>query len=138
LVHPIWANNVSSYCSQNGPAFNAAVDALVAQNNLPPAVPLYESFVNHPEYFAAGDVHPNAAGCAAWNQTFASYAEAPPCAPSCAAGSCGSNSCGGTCACASGSVCTSSQTCCQPNANQCGPDGCGGTHPACAAGRVRS
>jgi acyl-CoA thioesterase I len=73
LVHPIWANDDSSYCSWNGPAFNAAVDALVTSNALPPAVPLYEATLDHPEYFDTGDVHPNASGCHAWNQTFATY-----------------------------------------------------------------
>ncbi len=71
LVHPIWANNVASFCYQNGPAFNAAVDALVQSNGLRPAVPLYEATVGHPEYFASGDVHPNTLGCAVWNKTFA-------------------------------------------------------------------
>ena len=73
LVHPIWGNNVSAYCSANGPAFNAAIDTLVSTNNLAPAVPLYEATVGHPEYFDRGDVHPNEAGCRVWNQTFATY-----------------------------------------------------------------
>jgi acyl-CoA thioesterase-1 len=71
LVHPIWGNNDSSYCYQNGPSFNAAVDSLVSANGLMPAVPLYEATVGHSEYFDSGDVHPNATGCAVWNQTFA-------------------------------------------------------------------
>ena len=74
LVHPIWGNNQVSYCYTNGPAFNAAIDSLVVSNNLTPAVPIYEATVGHPEYFDANDVHPNAAGCAVWNQTFATYA----------------------------------------------------------------
>ncbi len=74
LVHPIWGNDVTAYCSSNGPALNAAIDALVASNGLPPAVPLYEATVGHSSYFDSGDVHPNAAGCAVWNQTFATYA----------------------------------------------------------------
>src|SRR4051812_36271527 len=55
------------------------------------------------------------------------------CAPSCAPGACGSDGCGGTCACASGSVCLSNQTCCAPAcaSGTCGGDGCGGTC-ACA------
>lgn len=71
LVHPIWGDDNASYCSDNGPSFNAAVDALVAANGLPPAVPLYEATVGHPEYYDPGDVHPNPTGCAVWNQTFA-------------------------------------------------------------------
>ena len=71
LVHPIWGNDVASYCSDNGPSFNAAVDALVAQNGLGPAVPLYEATLGHPEYFEQGDVHPNPLGCSVWNKTFA-------------------------------------------------------------------
>jgi lysophospholipase L1-like esterase len=71
LVHPIWGNDNSSYCSDNGPSFNAAVDALVSANGLPPAVPLYEATVGHSEYYDDGDVHPNPTGCAVWNQTFA-------------------------------------------------------------------
>lgn len=71
LVHPIWANGNSSYCSSNGPDFNAAVDELVESNGLLPAVRLYEATVGHPEYFDPGDVHPNDAGCHLWNQTFA-------------------------------------------------------------------
>ena len=73
LVHPIWGNNVSAYCYQNGPSMNAAVDALVLSNGLMPAVPLYEATVGHSEYFDSGDVHPNYAGCDAWNKTFAAY-----------------------------------------------------------------
>jgi lysophospholipase L1-like esterase len=73
LVHPIWGNNVSAYCSGNGPAFNKAIDTLVAANNLMPAVPLYEATFGHPEYFDPNDVHPNSAGCAVWRQTFASF-----------------------------------------------------------------
>lgn len=76
LVHPIWANDNTSYCSSNGASFNAAIDLLVARNKLRPAVPLYEATFGHSEYFDAGDVHPNAAGCAAWNRTFAKYARA--------------------------------------------------------------
>ncbi len=53
------------------------------------------------------------------------------CTPVCTADTCGSNGCGGTCPCASGSVCLANLTCCHPNANTCGPDGCGGTHGAC-------
>ena len=71
LVHPIWGNNVASYCSANGPSFNTAVDALVAKNGLAPAVPLYEAFVGHAEDFGPGDVHPNGAGCRLWDQVFA-------------------------------------------------------------------
>lgn len=71
LVHPIWGNDNASYCSDNGPSFNAAVDALVNANGLPPAVPLYEATVGHPEYYDGSDVHPNPTGCAVWNQTFA-------------------------------------------------------------------
>ncbi len=71
LVHPIWANNVTSFCSQNGASFNSAIDALVESNGLLPAVPLYEATVDHPEYFDPDDVHPNALGCHVWNQTFA-------------------------------------------------------------------
>jgi acyl-CoA thioesterase-1 len=71
LVHPMWANDNADFCSQNGPSFNAAIDALVAKNGLVRAVPLYEATVGHREYFDGGDVHPNAAGCAVWNQTFA-------------------------------------------------------------------
>ena len=52
---------------------NAAVDALVLSNGLMPAVPLYEATVGHSEYFDSGDVHPNYAGCDAWNKTFAAY-----------------------------------------------------------------
>jgi len=59
------------------------------------------------------------------------------CTPSCAPGTCGSNGCGGTCACGSGSVCTSNQTCCTPSCapGSCGSDGCGGTC-GCSAGTV--
>ena len=71
LVHPIWGNDNASYCSDNGPSFNAAVDALVAKNGLGPAVQLYEATVGHPEYYEAGDVHPNPLGCSVWNKTFA-------------------------------------------------------------------
>ena len=71
LVHPIWGNDNASYCSDNGPSFNAAVDELVKANGLMPAVPLYEATVGHPEYFDGGDVHPNPAGCAVWNAVFA-------------------------------------------------------------------
>jgi lysophospholipase L1-like esterase len=71
LVHPIWGNNSTAYCSQNGPSFNTAVDALVNSNGLLPAVRLYEATVGHPEYFDPGDVHPNSTGCAVWNKTFA-------------------------------------------------------------------
>lgn len=71
LVHPIWGNDNASYCSDNGPSFNAAVDDLVAKNGLVPAVPLYEATVGHPEYYDGGDVHPNELGCHVWNQTFA-------------------------------------------------------------------
>jgi lysophospholipase L1-like esterase len=71
LVHPIWGNDDAAYCAGNGPDFNAAVDALVKANGLVPAVPLYEATYGHPEYFEAGDVHPNAVGCEVWNQTFA-------------------------------------------------------------------
>jgi lysophospholipase L1-like esterase len=73
LAHPIWANNVSSYCSQNGPSFNSDIDTLVQSNQLLPPVPLYEGTVGHGEYFDPGDVHPNHAGCRAWNQIFATY-----------------------------------------------------------------
>ncbi len=71
LVHPIWANDSAAYCSENGPALDAAVDQLVSTNGLMPAVPLYEATVGHPEYFDAGSVDPNAAGCAVWNKIFA-------------------------------------------------------------------
>jgi acyl-CoA thioesterase I len=71
LVHPMWANDSATYCSWNGPSFNVAVDTLVRQQGLLPAVPLYEATARHPEYFERGDVHPNRAGCAVWNQTFA-------------------------------------------------------------------
>jgi hypothetical protein len=71
LVHPIWGNNVASYCSQNGPSFNAAIDALVVANGLMPAVPLYEATVGHPEYFGQGDVHPSSTGCQVWRQVLA-------------------------------------------------------------------
>ncbi|MDP3153981.1 MAG: hypothetical protein Q8N23_15010 [Archangium sp.] len=65
-----------------------------------------------------------------------SHGECPTtCTPSCAQGSCGSNGCGGSCACASGAVCLSNATCCQPNTQACGADGCGGTR-SCASGSV--
>ncbi len=54
------------------------------------------------------------------------------CAPKCATDTCGSDGCGGKCACATGTVCLSNLTCCHPNTNTCGPDGCGGSHGACA------
>lgn len=76
LVHPIWGNDVAAYCSVNGPAFNAAIDALVAKNGLLPPVPLYEATVGHPEYYGQGDVHPNAEGCHAWNRVFADAVKA--------------------------------------------------------------
>jgi acyl-CoA thioesterase-1 len=74
LVHTMWANNVSSFCSANGPTLNTIIDNLISSNGLLPAVPLYEATVGHPEYFDSGDVHPNSAGCLVWNQTFATYA----------------------------------------------------------------
>lgn len=73
LVHPIWGNDVTSYCSKNGPAFNAAVDALVQKNGLLPPVPLYEATVGRADYFGEDDVHPSPTGCHAWNETFARY-----------------------------------------------------------------
>jgi hypothetical protein len=61
------------------------------------------------------------------------------CEPDCAAKSCGSNGCGGTCGnCASATVCNPSGQCvsnCTPNCTnkQCGDDGCGGTCGNCTA-----
>lgn len=62
------------------------------------------------------------------------------CTPQCAANSCGSDGCGGTCPCGSGQTCNSSGTCvsCTPNcpATGCGgSNGCGGTC-GCGAGKV--
>lgn len=54
------------------------------------------------------------------------------CTPFCAPDTCGSDGCGGTCACPTGDVCLSDLTCCTPNSNPCGPDGCGGSHGECA------
>jgi peptidoglycan/xylan/chitin deacetylase (PgdA/CDA1 family) len=53
------------------------------------------------------------------------------CVPSCPPGACGSDGCGGTCACSAGDVCMADQTCCHPSSAPCGPDGCGGSHGAC-------
>ncbi|MFZ5445421.1 MAG: polysaccharide deacetylase family protein [Myxococcota bacterium] len=63
--------------------------------------------------------------------------ECGPCVPSCPAGSCGADGCGGTCACSEGSVCLANHTCCAPTcaAGSCGSDGCGGTC-GCASGQV--
>jgi lysophospholipase L1-like esterase len=76
LSHPVWGNNVAAYCSNNGPAYNADVDAVVANLNLLPAIDLYGATYNHSEYFDTNDVHPNSTGCAAINQAFAAYATA--------------------------------------------------------------
>jgi lysophospholipase L1-like esterase len=75
LVHPIWGNDVKEYCSASGPAFVAAVDALVKKNRLRPAVPLYEATVGRKDLFSEGDVHPNEGGCRVWRKTFAAAAK---------------------------------------------------------------
>ncbi len=64
---------------------------------------------------------------------------APPvCTPRCNGATCGTDGCGGTCACAAGATCNAAKQCvaaCVPHCapNTCGTDGCGGTC-ACAAG----
>jgi len=75
LVRPIWGNDVTDYCYQNGPAFNAVINGLVVSNDLLPAVQLYEGTYGHYEYFDTGDVHPNHDGCRAWNSIFANYVQ---------------------------------------------------------------
>lgn len=70
ISHVIWSNTRSV----NEAAFNVIVDQVVQENDLLPAVPLYEATVNHSEYFRTGDVHPNYNGCeVGWRPTFVSY-----------------------------------------------------------------
>lgn len=70
ISHVIWANTRSV----NEAAFNVIVDQVVQENNLTPAIPLYEATVNHSEYFRTGDVHPNYNGCeVGWRPVFANY-----------------------------------------------------------------
>lgn len=79
LVHPIWGNDVSGYCSDNGPSFNTAIDsALSGYASALPVVELYEAFYGHSEYFGSGDVHPTYStstnnGCNVWGEVFYDY-----------------------------------------------------------------
>ncbi len=67
-------------------------------------------------------------------------AQGETCVPSCGAGSCGDDGCGGTCACAPGSTCdAASKTCksaCVPacSGKDCGDNGCGGSCGNCLKG----
>lgn len=64
VTHPIWGNDTSSYCSNNGPSFNTAVNAVIANNpGMLPAIQLYELTLGHSNYFASGDVHMTYSDC---------------------------------------------------------------------------
>ena len=86
---------------------------------------------------------PGGDGQCSWSETTTCVDKAPAaCAPSCPPHSCGPDGCGGTCACASGSVCDngSCQQPCTPNCGgkQCGSDSCGGSCGTCTGGKTCS